>query len=79
MPYNKNYQYAIIGGGNFMSGEKNVSYMNVFEALDDDLIAAVGTYFKQDGVNYTVEIYINDELKLTQKGVSLSLVTILSN
>ena len=62
-----------------MSGEKNVSYMNVFEALDDDLIAAVGTYFKQDGVNYTVEIYINDELKLTQKGVSLSLVTILSN
>lgn len=70
VPYNKNYQYAIIGGGNFMSGEKNVSYMNVFEALDDDLIAAVGTYFKQDGVNYTVEIYVNDELKLTQKEVS---------
>ncbi|WP_296883732.1 C1 family peptidase [uncultured Methanobrevibacter sp.] len=70
VPYNKNYQYAIIGGGNFMSGEKNISYMNVFEALDDDLIAAVGTYFNQEDVNYTVEIYVNDELKLTQKGVS---------
>ena len=70
VPYNKNYQYAIIGGGNFMSGENNVSYMNVFEALDDDLIAAVGTYFNKEGVNYTVEIYVNDELKLTQKGVS---------
>ena len=70
VPYNKNYQYAIIGGGNFMSGEKNVSYMNVFEALDDDLIAAVGTYFNQKGVNYTVDIYVNDELKLTQNGVS---------
>ena len=70
VPYNKNYQYAIIGGGNFMSGENNVSYMNVFEALDDDLIAGVGTYFNQEGVNYTVEIYVNDELKLTQKGVS---------
>ena len=70
VPYNKNYQYAIVGGGNFMSGEKNVSYMNVFEALDDDLIAGVGTYFKQGGTNYTVEIYVNDELKLTKKGVS---------
>ena len=44
--------------------------MNVFEALDDDLIAGVGTYFNQSGVNYTVEIYVNDELKLTQEGVS---------
>jgi len=44
--------------------------MNVFEALDDDLIAGVGTYFNQSGVNYTVEIYINNELKLTQKGAS---------
>ena len=44
--------------------------MNVFEALDDDLIAAVGTYFDSEGNDYTVEIYVNDELKLTQTGVS---------
>ena len=69
-PYNKNYQYNIIWMGDFKTGTKNVSYMNVFEALDDDLIAAVGTYFDKEGNDYTVEIYVNDELKLTQTGVS---------
>ena len=69
-PYNKNYQYNIIWMGDFKTGNQNVSYMNVFEALDDDLIAAVGTYFDKEGNDYTVEIYVNDELKLTQTGVS---------
>ena len=69
-PYNKNYQRTLIWGGDFQSGSQNVSYMNVFEALDDDLIAAVGTYFDQEGMDYTIEIYVNDELKLTQTGVS---------
>ena len=69
-PYNKNYQYDFMWGMEFKSGNQNVSYMNVFEALDDDLIAAVGTYFDKEGVDYTVEIYVNDELKLTQTGVS---------
>ena len=69
-PYNKNYQYSIMWGTTFKSGDQNVSYMNVFEALEDDLIAAVGTYFDKEGNNYTVKIYVNDELKLTQTGVS---------
>ena len=56
-------------GGDFV-GNGTVSYYNQFEALDDDLIAAVGTYFNQSGINYTVEIYVNDVLKLTQEGVS---------
>ncbi|WP_407415538.1 C1 family peptidase [Methanobrevibacter sp.] len=69
-PYNKNYQYDIFWGGNFTSSNGNVSFYNVFEALENDAIAAVGTYFNQSGVNYTVEIFVNDELKLTQDGVS---------
>ncbi len=69
-PYNKNYQYDITWLSNFEPSKGNISYMNVFEALDDDLIAAVGTYFNQSGTNYAVEIYVNDELKLTQEGVS---------
>ncbi len=69
-PYNKNYQYALMWAGDFKSGNQNVSYMSEFEALDDDLIAAVGTYFEKEGNGYTVEIYVNDELKLTQTGVS---------
>ena len=69
-PYNKNYQYALMWMADFKSGNQNVSYMNEFEALDDDLIAAVGTYFDREGIDYTVEIYVNDQLKLTQTGVS---------
>ncbi|WP_407415119.1 C1 family peptidase [Methanobrevibacter sp.] len=68
-PYNKNYQYDMFWGSDFV-GNGTVKYMNVFEALDDDLIAGVGTYFNQSGINYTVEIYVNDVLKLTQDGVS---------
>ena len=51
-------------------GLENVTYANQFEAIDDDLIAAVGTYFKDDGYNYTVQIYVNDVLVLTQDEVS---------
>ncbi|WP_296882953.1 C1 family peptidase [uncultured Methanobrevibacter sp.] len=70
VPYNKNYQYDITWLSNFERSNGTISYMNAFEALDDDLIAAVGTYFNESGVNYTVKIFVNDELKLTQEGVS---------
>ncbi len=69
VPYNKNYQYAIFWA-DFLPGNGNVSYCNLFEALDDDLIAGVGTYFNQSGINYKVEIFVNDVLKLTQEGIS---------
>ena len=68
--YNKNYQYDIAWAGAFLQGEGNRSYLNQYVAQDDDLIAGVGTYFNQADVNYTVEIYVNDELKLTQEGIS---------
>ena len=70
VPYNKNYQYDITWLSNFERSNGTISYMNVFEALDDDLIGAVGTYFNESGVNYTVKIFVNDELRLTQNGVS---------
>ena len=70
VPYNKNYQYDITWLSNYESSNGTISYRNVFEALDDDLIAGVGTYFNESGVNYTVKIFVNDELKLTQEGVS---------
>ena len=70
IPYNKNYQYDMTWNGAFIKTNGTAGYMNVYEALDNDAIAAVGTYFNQSGVNYTVEIYVNDVLKLTQTGVS---------
>ena len=69
IPYNKNYQYD--GGGSGDADSRgDVSYANVFEALDDDLIAAVGTYFIDSNVDYRVDVYVNGELKLTQEGLS---------
>ena len=70
-PYNKNYQYDLLWGSSFLPNTGcNISYYNQFEALDDDLIAAVGTYFNRSDAYYKVEIYVNDKLKLTQEGVS---------
>ena len=70
VPYNKNYQYDITWLSHFARSNGTISYMNVFGALDDDLIAGVGTYFNESGVSYTVKIFVNDELRLTQEGVS---------
>ena len=69
-PYNKNYQYDFLLNDLYKTNNTTICYMNVFEALENDAIAAVGTYFNQSGTNYTVEIFVNDELKLTQEGVS---------
>ena len=68
VPYNKNYQANVMGALDFL----NISneYKNIYEAVDDDLIAGVGTYFNQSGAEYTVEIYVNDVLRHTQSGIS---------
>jgi hypothetical protein len=74
--YTKNYQHDFAWSGQFVdyTEEYGVNgtmiYANQFEAAADDLIAGVGTYFNESCVNYTVEIYVNEELKLIQNGVS---------
>jgi predicted outer membrane repeat protein len=76
VPYNKNYGHDYVWGTDFASLNDligvngTVTYSNYYEAEDDDLIAGVGTYFYSSGENYTVEIYVNDQLILTQDGVS---------
>ncbi len=72
--YNKNYKYDFTGLTGFyeLSEENNrpITYANKFTASDDDLIAGVGTYFNQSGVNYTVSIEVNGKIVLTQWGIS---------
>lgn len=74
--YNKNYGYDCVWFSKFYSLEKlfnasgNITYFNRYESADDDLIAGVGTYFNKSGINYTVKIYVNGQLMLTQDGVS---------
>ncbi|WP_298523660.1 C1 family peptidase [uncultured Methanobrevibacter sp.] len=68
VPYNKNYEYDISGDLNFSSSSN--MYCNIFVSAGDDLIAGVGTFFNDTNVEYAVEVYVNDELKCVQNGVS---------
>ena len=71
--YNKNYQTDLSGKIEFYNSNekgKNSSYKNVYTSIEDDLIAAVGTYFNYEGEEYTLEIYVNNNLKLTQNGTA---------
>ena len=70
--YNKNYQTDLSGNLTFYNSRtgKDSSYKNVYTSIEDDLIAAVGTYFNYEGEEYTLEIYVNNNLKLTQNGTA---------
>lgn len=71
VPYNKNYQIDITGMDKYENFNlSQVYYANEFEALGNDLIAAVGTYFNSSGEKYEISIYVNDILKHTQNGTS---------
>ncbi|MBP3791796.1 MAG: hypothetical protein ILA26_07190 [Methanobrevibacter sp.] len=68
--FDKNYQYDIPGKTDFfLNSSSTVWYKNVFNATDDEYLAAVSTYF-QKLTNYTVSIYVNSVLKHTQSGFS---------
>lgn len=46
------------------------SYATIYESIDNDLIAAVGTYFDKSGVNYSITISVNDKIVHNQEGKS---------
>lgn len=70
--YTKNYQRDLSGEISFINNTngKNVSYKITYQSIDNDLISAVGTYFKNEGESYTLNIYINNQLKHTQNGIA---------
>ena len=77
MSYNKNYQYDFTGIRLFVSNDETsevygtpVTNVNNFVSAEDDLIAAVGTYFNQSGMDYTVKVAVNGAVVYTQSGVS---------
>ena len=66
--YTKNYQ-TDFGGELFIKNvSEDYSYKNSYVAIEDDFVAAVGTYFYEMGEEYTLEIYVNNQLKHTQSG-----------
>lgn len=70
--YNKLYQYDVCGFSEdfykLKSGE--VEYMNVYHAVDEDLVAAVGTYFEKANMDYKITIYVNGSEMYSQSGKS---------
>lgn len=73
MNYNKNYQNDILGCADdylIPNNKKEIYYANTYKMVDDDLLAAVGTYFNKKGVKYQIYIYVNDQLKHSQSGSS---------
>lgn len=68
--YTKNYQTDLSGKLAFLVYNQSSSYRNVYKSLGNDYISAVGTYFNKSGVDYTVNIYVNDNLILTQSDIS---------
>lgn len=68
--YDKNYQYDVFGKTDYLlTNQSNVWYQNTFNATSDDIIAAFSTYFDRQS-DFTVEIYVNNDLKLMQNGSS---------
>jgi len=68
--FDKNYQYDIAGKTDyFVNSFNTVWYKNIFNATDDEYLAAVSTYFDKT-YNYTVSVSVNGQLKLEQSGIS---------
>ena len=66
--YHVNYQTDLSGLYDFDSNY--TQYCNEFTADYDDLIAGVGTYFNQSGIDYSFDVYVNNNLVYSQRGIS---------
>ena len=67
--YNKNYQYDAAFTDYFITGNKQMWYKNTFTSTGSDILEAFSTYFKRV-TTWQAQIFVNDELKLTQSGKS---------
>ena len=66
--YHVNYQTDLTGLVGF--DENYTYYSNEFISKYTELIGAVGTYFNESGINYSFDIFVNNQKVHTQSGVS---------
>lgn len=78
--YNRNYQYDIAPLYQ-LSNSNNIWFKNNYVSEGNDLLTAVATYFEDVNINYSIEIFVNNESKLNQSGVieNMGYYTILLN
>lgn len=62
--YTRNYQTDLGGELNFIKG----CYKTCYVSQENELISGIGTYFSNEGEDYALKVYVNDELKHTQSG-----------
>lgn len=68
--YDKNYQYDIVGKTDYLvTGNQTIWAQNVFNSTDNELLAAVSTYFRKT-TDWDLFIYVNDQLALSKNGTS---------
>ncbi len=68
--YTTNYQSDLGGSLTIEEYSKDVSYQVNYEIIENELVSAVGTYFANEGEEYLLEIYLNNELVHTQNGTA---------
>ncbi len=68
--YDKNYQYDISGRTNYYyTDSSEVWYKNIFNAADNEFLAAISTYFEKI-TNWTASVYVNGEIRAIKEGIS---------
>ena len=69
--YTTVYQYDVGGIDRYIKDNgKILCFANNYEAINNELIKAVGTYFENPNDVYTINVYVNDALAYTQTGKS---------
>ena len=68
--YTTNYQTDLSGNLTINEYDKNVSYSNSYKSNGNELISGVGTYFSEEGEMYSLDVYVNGQLKHTQNGAA---------
>ncbi len=68
--YTTNYQTDLSGYLTINGSDKDVSYSNSYKSNGNELISGVGTYFSDKGENYSLDVYVNGQLKHTQNGTA---------
>ncbi|WP_407421054.1 C1 family peptidase [Methanobrevibacter sp.] len=68
--YSANYQTDLVGQLKITEYNENINYRIDYGSIRNELISAVGTYFADEGEEYLLEIYVNDELAHAQNGTA---------
>ena len=69
--YTTVYQYDIGRLSRYFNDNNNIiNFINTYQAIDNELIKAVGTYFENANESYTINIYVDNGLVYTQTGKS---------